>query len=91
MTDFHAALADYLVTRRAMGYKLTYQAQMLSQFVAYLDAVGAEHLTLGHAVAWAKQPSTAARVWWAVRLSTELDRTPEHPKLRCLHAIGTTP
>ncbi len=70
MTDFHAALADYLVTRRAMGYKLTYQAQMLTQFVTYLDAVGAEHLTLGHAVAWAKQPSTAARVWWSVRLST---------------------
>jgi integrase/recombinase XerD len=70
MTDYRAAAADYLVTRRAMGYKLAYQGQMLAQFVAYLDAVGAEHLTIRHAVDWAKQPSTAARAWWAVRLST---------------------
>jgi len=70
MTDYRAAAADYLATRRAMGYKLAYQGQMLAQFVAYLDAVGAEHLTIRHAVDWAKQPSGAARAWWAVRLST---------------------
>ena len=70
MTDFRAAAADYLTTRRAMGYKLAYQGQMLAQFVAYLDAAGAEHLTIRHAVDWAKQPSSAARAWWAVRLST---------------------
>ncbi|HEX3827870.1 MAG TPA: tyrosine-type recombinase/integrase [Sporichthyaceae bacterium] len=70
MTDYAAAAVDYLLTRRAMGYKLAYQARMLEQFVAYLNAAGAEHLTVRHAVEWAKQPPDAARVWWAVRLST---------------------
>jgi integrase/recombinase XerD len=68
--DFSAAAADYLATRRAMGYKLAYQSQMLAQFVVYLDAVDAEHLTIDHAVSWAKQPADAKRSWWAVRLST---------------------
>jgi integrase/recombinase XerD len=70
MTDFRAAAADYLTIRRAMGYKLGYQGQMLEQFVAYLDAAGAERLTIRHALTWAKQPPSAARAWWAVRLST---------------------
>lgn len=70
MIDYRTALADYLATRRGMGYKLAYQGQMLAQFVAYLDAVGAEHLTIHHAVSWAKQPADAKRSWWAVRLST---------------------
>lgn len=70
MTDYRAIAADYLATRRAMGYKLAYQGQMLAQFAAYLDGIGAEHLTIRHAVDWARQPSNAARAWWAVRLST---------------------
>lgn len=70
MIDYKAALADYLATRRAMGYKLAYQSQMLAQFVVYLDTIGAEHLMVEHAVGWAKQPADANRSWWAVRLST---------------------
>lgn len=70
MTDYRAAAANYLTIRRAMGYKLFYQGQMLAQFAAYLDAVGAEHLTIDHALCWAKQPAQASSVWWAVRLST---------------------
>ena len=42
MIDFSASAADYLATRRAMGYKLAYQGQLLGQFAAYLDAVGDE-------------------------------------------------
>ncbi len=70
MTGFAAVAADYLATRRAMGYKLAYQGQMLRQFAAYLDSAGAEHLTLARALSWAKQPAGAAPVWWAVRLGT---------------------
>jgi integrase/recombinase XerD len=70
MTGFAAAAADYLATRRAMGYKLAYQGQMVRQFAAYLEGAGAEHLTVGHALSWAKQPADAAPVWWAVRLGT---------------------
>jgi hypothetical protein len=32
MTDYRAAVADYLTIRRAMGYKLGYQGRMLEQF-----------------------------------------------------------
>ena len=70
MTDYRAAVADYLTIRRAMGYKLGYQGRMLEQFVAYLDTAGAEHLTIRHALDWAKQPPGGAPAWWAVRLST---------------------
>lgn len=64
MTDYRPAVADYLSIRRAMGYKLAHQARMLEQFVAYLDTASAEHLTIRHALEWAKQPSNGARVWW---------------------------
>ncbi len=70
MNDFSSAAADYLATRRAMGYKLAYQGHMVGQFAAYLEGVAAEHLTIAHALAWAKQPADAAPVWWAVRLGT---------------------
>lgn len=68
MTVFCSAAADYLATRRAMGYKLAYHGRLLGQFVAYLKAVDAEHLTITHALSWAKQPPDAAPVWRALRL-----------------------
>lgn len=68
MTDFASAAADYLSTRRALGYQLSQQGQLLIQFVAYLDAVYAAHLTMEHAVAWAKLPADADPVWWHARL-----------------------
>lgn len=70
MIGFAAAAADYVATRRAMGYKFAYLGQMVTQFAAYLDSAGAEHLTLTHALSWAKQPADGAPVWWAVRLGT---------------------
>ena len=71
MTDSSVAI-DYLTTRRAMGYKFAYQGQMVGQFAAHLDGIGAEHLTIDHALAWATLPAGAAPVWWAVRLGTRL-------------------
>jgi hypothetical protein len=50
MMDFSAVAADYLAIRRAMGYKLAYQGQMVEQFAAYLDGAGAEHLTIAAAL-----------------------------------------
>jgi hypothetical protein len=70
MTGFAAAAAGYLATRRAMGYMLVWQGQMLRQFAAYLDSAGAQHLTVDHALSWARQPAGAAPTWWAVRLGT---------------------
>jgi integrase len=68
MTDFSLAADDYLVTRRAMGYKLGEQGRLLRQFIAYLEDQGAEHLTMADAVSWATQPPDGAMTWWAFRL-----------------------
>jgi integrase/recombinase XerD len=68
MTSFSSSASDYLATRRAFGYKLVQQGRMLSQFVDYLEATGAEHLTLAQAVAWARQPLDADPVWWSAKL-----------------------
>ena len=57
MTDYSSAVADYLRTRRAMGYKLTEDGRLLRQFAAYLDAVGADYLSVTHALSWATQPT----------------------------------
>lgn len=62
MTNFSALAVDYLTTRRAMGYKLAYQGQMVEQFAAYLDGVDAEHLTIAAALSWARQPVGAKPV-----------------------------
>lgn len=68
MTAFGSAAADYLATRRAMGYKLACQGRVLGRFIAYLEAVDAKHLTIVHALSWAKQPLDASPAWWAFRL-----------------------
>jgi integrase len=68
MSDFAAAAADYLATRRALGYKLVQQGQMLCQFVDYLESVQAKHISLSHALAWARQPADADPVWWSAKL-----------------------
>jgi len=68
MSAFSSAATDYLATRRAMGYKLACQGHVLARFVTYLDAVGAEHLTIAHALCWAKQPVNGSPCWWAFRL-----------------------
>jgi integrase len=70
MTDFSSAVVDYLQTRRAMGYKLAEDGRLLRQFANYLDTVGAEHLSVEHALSWATLPRDAAPAWHAVRLGT---------------------
>jgi integrase len=63
------AAEDYLAIRRALGYKLTQQGQMLLQFVDYLDESGVSVVTTGLALAWARQPAQASQLWWSQRLS----------------------
>jgi hypothetical protein len=68
MIDYPAAVDDYLRTRRAMGYKLAQDGRLLHHFAAYLQTVGAEHLTIADALSWATEPSGAAAAWRAGRL-----------------------
>jgi len=64
-----SALADhadeYLRLRRALGHKLDYAHRFLPRFVAYLDAVGAQTVTIDTALAWARLPDAdpASSVW----------------------------
>jgi hypothetical protein len=68
MTALERALSDYLTLRWRLGYKLARPGQLLGQFVAYLDDVGAQTVTIERAVEWATQPAGADPNWWAYRL-----------------------
>ncbi len=69
MTPLAASVSDYLVVRRALGYKLERAEKLLGQFVAYCDSVDASVITAEVAVAWAELPAEGSRWWWAQRLS----------------------
>ena len=51
---------DYLRLRRCSGHKLDEHARLLPRFAAYLDATGAEYVTIDLALAWATS-ATAGR------------------------------
>ncbi|MGI8412992.1 MAG: tyrosine-type recombinase/integrase [Solirubrobacteraceae bacterium] len=69
MSPLRQALADYLMMRRALGYKLDCAERLLGQFITFLEDRAAVTITIDAAVAWATQPG-GSRVWWALRLST---------------------
>jgi integrase len=68
VTALRRALTDYLRVRRAAGFKLKREGELLPQFVAYLDKRGASFVTTAAAIAWAAQPSDASPAWWTQRL-----------------------
>lgn len=53
MSALGSAAADYLAVRRALGYKLDNDERLLASFVAYLDSLGIEIVTVAAAVDWA--------------------------------------
>lgn len=73
MSALQAALDDYLGLRRALGHKLDDAGRQLARFVAYLDDIGAESISLEAALAFVLDPeldpasSTPARRLIAVR------------------------
>ena len=69
MSALRSALADYLALRRSLGFALERTERLLAQFVAYLEAAGAEAVTVDVAVAWATLPDAADPSWYAHRLS----------------------
>lgn len=56
MTDLTGHLQDYLRMRRALGFKLTFPGYVLPKFVAYLEAAGADTVSVDLAIAWAGLP-----------------------------------
>lgn len=68
MTALRRALADYLRTRRALGFRSKRESELLPQFVACLDERGASFVTTAAAIAWAAAPRDASPAWWTQRL-----------------------
>lgn len=54
--------------RRALGFKLAREGQVLPQLVAYLDAAGASTLTAELAISWARLPQGVTPINWSQRL-----------------------
>jgi integrase/recombinase XerD len=65
MSALSAAAEDYLRLRRSLGHELAEAHRLLPRFVAYLEAVGAQTVTIATALAWAQQPGVdpVASVW----------------------------
>jgi integrase/recombinase XerD len=68
MRQLKKAVKDYLNMRRALGYKLKDMAGSLSEFVAFYEGQGAEHITIPLALQWA-QSKPARPAEWARRLT----------------------
>jgi integrase/recombinase XerD len=64
-----AALADYLRIRRALGYKLTKDERALRGFVEFLEAKGAQRVTIELALDWVTLPEAGASAYLANRLT----------------------
>lgn len=68
MSNLHQILADYLVTRRAMGYKLQHADRRLLEFVDSVLAQDSSCITTKLALQWATKPLGASTKWFATRL-----------------------
>lgn len=68
MNGLPQATQDYLVIRRALGFKLELHGHLLPDFVAFLNEAGASFITTELALQWATQPGGSA-TWHAARLS----------------------
>ena len=68
MSDLLGHVEDYLRLRRALGFKLEREGQILPQFVRYLETAGSATLTSELAIAWARLPQGVLPITWAHRL-----------------------
>jgi integrase len=70
MTPLHQSVDDYLALRRSLGFKLREYGVCLHEFVSFLEANAASHITSRLAVEYATQRQHERPVSWARRLST---------------------
>ncbi|HMK97337.1 MAG TPA: tyrosine-type recombinase/integrase [Acidimicrobiales bacterium] len=59
---------DYLQVRRALGYKLRSEGQLLASFVRYLEQAGASTVTTSAAVRWTRLANGASAAHLACRM-----------------------
>jgi len=68
-TLLHERAEEYLRLRRALGFRLRREGDILPQFASYLEQHGAAAITAAHAIAWAQLPQGVHPVTWTHRLS----------------------
>jgi integrase len=66
MSELAVHAENYLRLRRALGHELEDAARLLPRFVAYLDDVGADTITVDTALAWvqSRDADPASTVWF---------------------------
>jgi integrase/recombinase XerD len=69
MSALRGHLGDYLGLRRAVGFKLERAGALLAQFITFAEEAGVDVVTTDLALAWARLPKGASRVWVAQRLA----------------------
>jgi len=69
MNTLRQAVQEYLIMRRALGFKLHEAGKALLDFVAFIEQHRASYITQALALAWAQQPLNVQPAHWAQRLS----------------------
>jgi len=69
MSRLQEHVDDYLRLRRALGFKLKHDGQVLPQLVVHLEAAGAATITSELAIAWAQLSTGVQPLRWAHRLT----------------------
>lgn len=59
---------NYLTVRRALGFKLAGEGQLLAEFVAFADAAGQHTIATEFAVRWARLPASGSANYLSRRL-----------------------
>lgn len=68
MTALREVLADYLRIRRGLGFEMPQDGRLLEGFVEFLERAGADTITTGLALRWARLPGQAHPYRWHQRL-----------------------
>lgn len=68
MITLRSLLEDYLMTRRALGFKLHSEGTGLKTFVSFMEQRQADYITTELALAWAQQPTSVQEMQRARRL-----------------------
>ncbi len=68
MSDLDRHVQEYLALRRALGFKLVGEGQLLAEFVKFADTIGERTVTTQTALAWARLPRRASHNYLSRRL-----------------------
>lgn len=68
MTTLAPHVEDYLAIRRALGFKLCSERQMLADFAVFMDSIGQPTVTLDATLRWATMPTEVSHAYLAHRM-----------------------